>query len=210
MNTPSDHEDRIRALEAEDVSALDSRVDSLESADTTHDSRLDALEGLFTVPVGAVVPYGGASAPTNFLLCDGSAVSRATYSGLYSAIGTAFGSGDGSTTFNLPDLRDVFPMGKSGTKALGSTGGSASVTLTTTELPAHTHSIDHGHPLATRETGPGSGSTRVAGAGGAGATSDTNTAVFDHSGDSGSAGTGSAFSVLNPYQALNYIICCGV
>jgi len=56
-------------------------------------------------PIGAVLTYAGATAPTGFLLCDGSEVSRTTYSSLYSAIGNAWGEGDGSTTFHLPDLR---------------------------------------------------------------------------------------------------------
>ena len=54
-------------------------------------------------PVGAIVPYGGDTAPTGYLLCDGSAVSRTTYSDLYAVIGTKYGEGDGNTTFNLPD-----------------------------------------------------------------------------------------------------------
>lgn len=56
-------------------------------------------------PPGAVFPFAGASAPTGYLACDGSAVSRTTYSDLFSAIGTTWGVGDGSTTFNVPDLR---------------------------------------------------------------------------------------------------------
>lgn len=60
----------------------------------------------FAMPTGAILPFAGTSAPTGFLMCDGTAVSRSTYSALFSVIGTAFGSGDGSTTFNLPDYRD--------------------------------------------------------------------------------------------------------
>lgn len=64
------------------------------------------------LPVGLVVPYAGASAPSKFLFCFGQAISRSTYSVLFSAIGTAFGIGDGSTTFNLPDLRGRVVAGK--------------------------------------------------------------------------------------------------
>lgn len=60
---------------------------------------------------GMVKMYGGASAPAGWLICDGAVVSRTTYAGLFAAIGTAFGSGDGSATFNLPDYRGVFPRG---------------------------------------------------------------------------------------------------
>ena len=60
---------------------------------------------------GSIVAYAGSSVPTGYLSCDGSAVSRTTYSDLYSAIGTTWGSGDGSSTFNLPDLRAMFLRG---------------------------------------------------------------------------------------------------
>lgn len=63
------------------------------------------------VPVGSVFPFAGGSAPTGYLLCDGSAVSRSTYDTLFALIGTDWGAGDGSTTFNLPDLRSRIPVG---------------------------------------------------------------------------------------------------
>ena len=64
-----------------------------------------------SVPAGAVMPYAGSSAPTGWLLADGSAVSRTTFTALFTAIGTTYGAGDGSTSFNLPDLRSKFPVG---------------------------------------------------------------------------------------------------
>lgn len=74
-----------------------------------------AFADLF-VPVGAVLPFGGTSAPSGFLLCNGSAVSRSTYSSLFSVIGTAHGEGDGSTTFNIPDYRGRFLRGVDGSE----------------------------------------------------------------------------------------------
>src|SRR3990167_3176576 len=62
-------------------------------------------------PTGSIFPYGASAAPTNYLLCDGTAVSRTTYAALFTAIGTTFGTGDGSTTFNVPDLRGRAPIG---------------------------------------------------------------------------------------------------
>lgn len=62
-------------------------------------------------PVGAIFPFGGTDIPISFLLCDGSAISRTDYEDLFNVIGTAFGTGDGSTTFNLPDLREAVPKG---------------------------------------------------------------------------------------------------
>jgi hypothetical protein len=70
-------------------------------------------------PIGSIVPYGGTTAPSGWLLCQGQAISRTTYSDLFSAIGTTFGAGNGSTTFNLPDLREAT------TKGAGLSGKSA-------------------------------------------------------------------------------------
>lgn len=75
-------------------------------------------------PTGAIMMFGAVAAPTGWLACDGAAVSRATYANLFAVIGTTYGIGDGSTTFNLPSFNDRNPMGTSGTKAVGTTGGS--------------------------------------------------------------------------------------
>jgi microcystin-dependent protein len=63
------------------------------------------------IPRGGMIPYAGSTAPAGFLLCNGSAISRTTYADLFAIIGTTYGSGDGSTTFNIPDLIDKFPQG---------------------------------------------------------------------------------------------------
>lgn len=99
-----------------------------------------------TVPAGLIEPFAGSTVPAGFLLCDGSAVSRSDYATLFEVIGTTFGAGDGETTFNLPDLSGRVPLGVSMSHALGSTGGSETVTLDESELPAHTHEVpQHGH-----------------------------------------------------------------
>ena len=72
-------------------------------------------------PVGTIVAFGGTTAPTGWLICDGSAISRTTYAGLFAVIGTAYGAGDGSTTFNLPNYSDCFLQG--GTPGLAHTAG---------------------------------------------------------------------------------------
>lgn len=140
---------------------------------------------------GAVIPYAGSSAPTGFLLCDGSAVSRTTYSTLFSLIGTTYGVGDGSTTFNLPDIQGNVIVGLDSAQtefdALGETGGAKTHTLTTDEIPAHTHT--------TGVVVTGTGSTPEATATGSGTSTDT-----------GSTGGGSAHNNLQPYIVLNYII----
>lgn len=108
------------------------------------------------VPTATIVQYAGSSAPSNWFLCDGAQVSRVTYKRLFDVIGTTYGAGDGSTTFNLPDLRGRFPLGKaaSGTGSiLGGTGGAIDHVHTgpshthaagTLAGPAHTHSIASG------------------------------------------------------------------
>jgi len=70
-----------------------------------------AIPGSLIQPPGIMAPYAAASAPSGWLLCNGQAVSRSTYADLYTAIGTTWGVGDGSTTFNLPDLREAAPIG---------------------------------------------------------------------------------------------------
>lgn len=62
-------------------------------------------------PIGSYIPFGGTVIPTGWLLCNGQAVSRTDYADLFAVIGTAYGSGDGSTTFNIPDLREAVPKG---------------------------------------------------------------------------------------------------
>jgi len=82
--------------------------------------------GAEIIPSGTIVAYGAASAPTGWLLCDDSAVSRSTYARLFAVIGTGYGAGNGSTTFNVPDLRDKVPLGKgTNNDTLGTTTGSA-------------------------------------------------------------------------------------
>lgn len=86
-----------------------------------------------------------ASAPSGWLVCDGSAVSRTVYAALFEAVGTAYGQGDGVTTFNLPDWTDKFMLGAGETYARGVSGGAAQVVLTTPQLPSHAHGINHDH-----------------------------------------------------------------
>ena len=144
-------------------------------------------------PTGSIVGYGAAAAPTGWLLCDGSVVSRTTYAALYAVIGTTWGVGDGSTTFNVPDSKGRFPIGY-GTgagltaRALGAKGGEESHTITITELPSHSHDI----PILTGSHADGSEACIEVGAQGL-----TPTAV---------AGGATAMAMLPPFWCQNYII----
>ena len=99
----------------------------------------DAIDTLLrqVCPPGTVLPFAGANAPAGFLLCDGSAVSRTEYAELFAVIGTTWGAGNGSTTFNLPDLRGVFLRGVDGGR--GFDPGRVLGSLQQDDLKSHTH-----------------------------------------------------------------------
>jgi len=97
------------------------------------------------VPIGVFLPYGGTTPPAGWLACDGSAVSRTDYAALFAVIGTSYGAGNGTTTFNLPDTRRRFILGKGGSMNNGDNDGVATVN---NRDPAHTHTI----PAATVAT----------------------------------------------------------
>ena len=120
------------------------------------------------VPSGTILPFGGVTAPAGWLLCDGSAVSRAVYANLYSAIGGVWGSGDGSSTFHLPDLRGRFIRGRDGgvardpdrtTRTAANSGGNTGDNVGSVQdnataknglsASSGTHSADHAHYTTT-------------------------------------------------------------
>ena len=110
------------------------------------------LTGIEGIPTATIVPWSSASVPTGFLECNGAAVSRSTYAALFAIVSTTYGAGDGASTFNVPNLGDNVPVGKSNNKALASTGGAntvastgniggttANATLSTAQLSSHDH-----------------------------------------------------------------------
>jgi len=176
---------------------------------------LTDIQGLNT---GLIIPWTTSSAPTGFLECDGSNVSRSTYSVLFGVIGTTYGAGDGASTFGLPDFQDNCCLSKSPTKALASTGGANTVTSTgnitgnlgNTTISAPTMA-SHTHPFtagSNSNTNNGSlfnvnygqpynmSAVNFNDTGGGGAHDHSLSANF----------TGDATSVLQPYLTLMYII----
>jgi microcystin-dependent protein len=104
--------------------------------------------GVVSVPTGTILEWAGTTTPAGFLVCDGSAVSRTTFADLFAAIGTTYGAGNGSTTFNLPNYKGRVSVGVDGAQpefdTRGKTGGNKTVTLTTPQIPAHAHNISAG------------------------------------------------------------------
>ena len=189
----------------------------------------ELLEG--GIPTATIVPWTTASVPSGFLECAGAAVSRSTYAALFAIVGTTYGVGDGSTTFNLPNLQDKVPLSKSPTKAVGTTGGAntvtptgnisgsvggstANATLSTPQLASHSHT-QQGSP-----TVPGTGPLTNVGRGGnvnpPSIPANINTAIKAAGSGGGHAHnmsanfsgnyTGTANSVLQPYLTVMYII----
>jgi microcystin-dependent protein len=127
--------------------------------DTVMKTNADAIATIITVPIGSIIDYAGTTAPTNYRFPYGQAISRTTYSVLFGIIGTTYGIGDGTTTFNLPDCRGRLTAGKDdmgGVSAnrltgaltggvngdvLGNTGGTEGHTLTLAQIPSHGHSL---------------------------------------------------------------------
>lgn len=120
-------------------------------ATTANGARINLGLGTFLVPTGSVIMWPSNTIPSDWKLCNGAAISRITYGTLFSLLGTTFGAGDGSTTFNLPDYRNKMPYGADAV-VVGATGGSAdsivvSHTHTATSVvtdPSHNHTVFHG------------------------------------------------------------------
>lgn len=182
--------------------------------------RTGGSSGTASLASGLMMAFAGSVVPSGWLLCDGTAVSREAYAALFESIGVTWGPGDGSTTFNLPDLRGRVGLGVDGSHALGSTGGASTVTISIAQLPSHNHTVtDPGHTHGV--TDPGhihtalvASSTNTAGAGAgtstAGNTGSATTGLTVNSAVTGvttnNTGSGNPVDILPPYAAINWII----
>jgi microcystin-dependent protein len=208
----------------ENVSSLDSELTALQGTVTGNKSELDgkiaSLQSSLTahtgnntihvtqadknkwnensITAGSVWLWPGNTPPAGWLLCNGQAVSRATYANLFSVLGTAYGQGNGSTTFNVPDLTGRVPVGANSTYPLAGKGGEAAHALTSAENGPHTHDrllwVD-GQPVTL--TGSELGAYRVS-------------FTYDKGGpnmvSTSESGQGQAHNNMQPYIAQHYII----
>ena len=178
------------------------------------------LTGIEGIPTGTIVPWSTGSVPSGFLECAGAAVSRTTYAALFAIVSTTYGVGDGSSTFNLPDLQDNVAVSKSPTKALATTGGAntvtstgnvggstANATLATAQLVSHSHSMPAAGPWSdspgamsftdfsnASPKNPVSFNTQTSGSG------------QGHDHNMSATFTGDATAVLQPYLTVMYVI----
>ncbi len=174
-------------------------------------NNLSALLLATSTPVGMMIPFAASTIPSGFLECAGQAVSRDDYADLFDAIGTTYGVGDGSTTFNVPDLRGRVVAGQDdmgGTSAnrltdqsggvdgdvLGDSGGAETHTLLTAEMPAHKHGIRAGG-----NTFANAASQNIVGGGSALTDADDQGLITD-------TGGGGAHNNVQPTIIANYII----
>jgi microcystin-dependent protein len=171
----------------------------------------------FIYYIGDYKLSGQQSDHENWLICDGRAISRTAYPELFTTIGTAFGAGDGSTTFNIPDLRGRVPAAISSTRFIGQKIGSENISLGLSEMPAHTHTGStsqggvHTHPanLVYTDVKPGSGALGANDQPGTDRATTSN-GVHTHTYTINNNGSGAAISLMQPTQfAGNYFIYSG-
>lgn len=186
----SDYDITLPQLPASTLPVSISATGAMSAAQITMAQLSAQIQDLLgrTAPTGSVVQYAGATAPTGYLLCDGAAVSRVTYAALYAAIGDAFGEGDGSTTFNVPDTGGRFIRGvnngqasrdpDAASRTASNTGGNTGNNVGSVQAdqagphthgvtdPGHTHNIRTQNDAGTGTAGNGPTGSTASGANG--------------------------------------------
>ena len=192
--------------------ATQSKAGLMSPADKT---KLDNIS-ISSMPIGSGCDYYGQTAPEGFLFADGSAISRTEYSELFEIIGTLYGAGDGSTTFNLPDKRKrmsvMLESEDTAFNTLGKTGGSVNHILTKAELPNYNLTVtDPGHNhtvgIIMRKASGGTYEDNVS----ENLSTNSQTVTYTTSTKTTgikvkSGGSGEAINIMNPYLVCNYII----
>ena len=166
---------------------------------------------------GIIHAYAGSTAPDGYLMCDGSAVSRTTYAALFAAIGTTYGAGNGSTTFNLPDLQGRFPLGAGAgdgltARTVGQKDGEEGHAITIEEMPSHRHVPSAGGEYFVTADESSANNTRVSYSSNGnrwvnGLTSESH---FHHRTSTDTVGSGAAHNNMPPYTVVSYIISTGL
>lgn len=196
-------------------------------------SQVPPIQGVApATPTGVLLPFAGSAAPGGWLLADGTPISRTTYAALFAVIGTTYGVGDGSTTFNLPNMQGRIPVGRDAAQTefdtLGETGGAKTVALSTAEMPSHAHvqnAHTHGQDYHSHTSHIDGNVVGYNGgvAGGFYFGGNQAPSHYDYTGFSATdtlsggaiqsatpteqtAGSGTAHQNLQPYTVLNYII----
>lgn len=195
----------IKVFYSSDSTDIENLSGSVSYINTNSQTQINSLQEQINVlnsnlssavPTGTVSAFAGSTAPSGYLLCNGNAISRTTYATLFSAIGTTYGTGNGSTTFNLPDLRGRVIASLDSTQtefdALGKASGAKTHQLTESEMPSHTHTLSPGQVV-------GTGSGGVSNYAPTGNNPQNNTVIL-------STGGNQAHNNLQPYMVLNYII----
>lgn len=201
---------------------------AVNDGDAATKAQMDSL-----IPAGCMMAFAGPNAPQGWLFCYGQELSRSTYASLFSAIGTRFGAGNGSTTFNAPDLRGRVIAGKDdmgGTAAgrltgavtgvtLGAAGGESAHTLSYAEMPSHSHSSgglsassagNHNHVfnIWAGDGGrtDGAGGNGVSSVSGSSATAFAGAHTHTITGSTAAAGSDNSHNNLQPTLVANWII----
>lgn len=167
---------------------------AIVDADISSSAAISASKITGIPPTGAMFMWPTLSAPTGYLICDGSAVSRTTYATLFAIVGTTFGTGDGSTTFNVPNMKHSAPFGydagDTNFNAIGKTGGVETFTLVQGNIPSYNLTV-------TRYDANGSGLTGLQG---------TTNGATGNTQNISSGGSGTAVNIINPYNTFSFII----
>lgn len=182
-----------------------------------HVARKDYADAALALPAGVVMPFGGASVPASwpFLLCQGQAVSRTTYAALFTAIGTTYGVGNGSSTFNVPDMRGVTPAsvwsGDAQFNAVGKRLGAKTATLAKANMPNNSTGTLTMHNSAGPTILNNATGDAISQGGGSGTLYHShavaNTGAYSHGQTGFNLGFGNgAHNNLQPYAALHFII----